>query len=56
VLMVPRVPISEGGAVADTGDLVSVVPPRHDAGIVRGVLLEPDVRLKEKNLCERGVK
>ena len=45
VLVVPRVSVGDGRAVGHARDLVPVVPPRHDAGILRGVIAEPVVRL-----------
>mmetsp|Transcript_8699 Transcript_8699/g.28678 ORF Transcript_8699/g.28678 Transcript_8699/m.28678 type:complete len:252 (+) Transcript_8699:494-1249(+) len=46
VLVVPRVAVGDGGAVGDARDLVPVVPPRHDAGVLGGVVADPVVRLE----------
>jgi len=45
VLVVPRVAVGDGGAVGDARDLVAVVPPRHDARVLGGLGLEPEVGL-----------
>eukprot|EP01136_Pigoraptor_vietnamica_P013960 Opistho-1_new@55558 len=47
VRVVPRVVINEHCAVGHAGDLVTVVPPRHDARIVRRVRAQPVVGLAE---------
>ena len=44
VLVVPGVAVSDGGAVADASDLVTVIPPCHDPGVGRGVVTEPPIR------------
>mmetsp|Transcript_83110 Transcript_83110/g.209499 ORF Transcript_83110/g.209499 Transcript_83110/m.209499 type:complete len:436 (-) Transcript_83110:807-2114(-) len=41
VLVVPCVAISDGRAFGHTGDLVPVVPPSHDACILRSVIPDP---------------
>mmetsp|Transcript_21245 Transcript_21245/g.61325 ORF Transcript_21245/g.61325 Transcript_21245/m.61325 type:complete len:220 (-) Transcript_21245:1551-2210(-) len=41
MLVVPGVAVCNGGAVSHPGDLVTVVPPCHDARIFRCVLLDP---------------
>mmetsp|Transcript_137460 Transcript_137460/g.334072 ORF Transcript_137460/g.334072 Transcript_137460/m.334072 type:complete len:307 (+) Transcript_137460:558-1478(+) len=46
VLVVPGVAISDGGALGDTSNLVPVVPPRHDAGVLRRVGVDPLVALQ----------
>jgi len=43
VFVVPRVAVGDGGAVGEAGDLVAVVPPGEDAGVLGGVLLEVPV-------------
>mmetsp|Transcript_16284 Transcript_16284/g.47772 ORF Transcript_16284/g.47772 Transcript_16284/m.47772 type:complete len:264 (+) Transcript_16284:997-1788(+) len=45
VLVVPSVAVSNRGAVRNTSDLVPVVPPRHDAGVLGRVVAEPPVGL-----------
>ena len=45
VLVVPRVPVRDGRPVRDARDLVPVVPPRHHARVLGGVIPEPVVRL-----------
>lgn len=45
VRVVPGIVVDKGRAVGHTTDLVSVVPPRHDLGVLRGVLPEPVVCL-----------
>mmetsp|Transcript_10385 Transcript_10385/g.17856 ORF Transcript_10385/g.17856 Transcript_10385/m.17856 type:complete len:356 (+) Transcript_10385:876-1943(+) len=47
VLMVPRVPVRNGGPVGHARDLVAVVPPGHHARVLRGVVPQPPVRLAE---------
>ena len=46
VLEVPGVAVGQGGAVGDAGDLVPVVPPRHHAAVLGGVLPEPVVAVE----------
>mmetsp|Transcript_39854 Transcript_39854/g.95662 ORF Transcript_39854/g.95662 Transcript_39854/m.95662 type:complete len:479 (-) Transcript_39854:602-2038(-) len=46
VLVVPSVAIGDGGPVGDTCNLVPVIPPGHDAGILGGVVTEPLVGLE----------
>lgn len=43
--VVPRVVVNQGRAVRHTTDLVAVIPPGHDLGVVLSVLAEPVVRL-----------
>ena len=43
--VVPRVVVDERRSVGHAADLVAVVPPRHDLGVVRRVLPEPVVGL-----------
>eukprot|EP00408_Alexandrium_pacificum_P048247 CAMPEP_0171246748 /NCGR_PEP_ID=MMETSP0790-20130122/48120_1 /TAXON_ID=2925 /ORGANISM="Alexandrium catenella, Strain OF101" /LENGTH=275 /DNA_ID=CAMNT_0011714097 /DNA_START=168 /DNA_END=992 /DNA_ORIENTATION=+ len=45
VLVVPRVAVRDGRAVANAVDLVPVVPPSHHSRVLRGVVPEPPVRL-----------
>ena len=45
VRVVPGVVVDKGRAVGHTTNLVSVVPPRHDLGVLRGVLPKPVVCL-----------
>mmetsp|Transcript_67568 Transcript_67568/g.161295 ORF Transcript_67568/g.161295 Transcript_67568/m.161295 type:complete len:224 (+) Transcript_67568:945-1616(+) len=45
VLVVPGVAVRDRRAVPDARNLISVVPPRHDAGIVRSLVAHPPVRL-----------
>ena len=45
VLVVPGVAIRNCCSVADTSDLVAIVPPSHDASILRRVVSAPPVRL-----------
>ena len=45
VFVVPRIPIRDGGAVGDAGDLVTVIPPGHDASVFRRVVSHPLVRV-----------
>mmetsp|Transcript_79813 Transcript_79813/g.231673 ORF Transcript_79813/g.231673 Transcript_79813/m.231673 type:complete len:274 (-) Transcript_79813:662-1483(-) len=46
VLVVPSVAIGEGCAPRDAGDLVAVIPPSHDASVLRGVLVDPLIPLQ----------
>mmetsp|Transcript_9009 Transcript_9009/g.15356 ORF Transcript_9009/g.15356 Transcript_9009/m.15356 type:complete len:221 (+) Transcript_9009:315-977(+) len=43
VLVVPSIAICNGCPVGNTGDLVTIVPPGHNPGILRCVLLKPFV-------------
>ena len=43
--VVPGVVVNQGRAISHTTDLVAIVPPGHDLGVIRGVLAEPVVRL-----------
>jgi hypothetical protein len=45
VLVVPCIPVSNRSTVGDTSKLVPVVPPRHDTGVLGGVVAEPPVGL-----------
>mmetsp|Transcript_70936 Transcript_70936/g.117870 ORF Transcript_70936/g.117870 Transcript_70936/m.117870 type:complete len:228 (+) Transcript_70936:1193-1876(+) len=45
VLVVPRIPICDGRAVSDAGDLVTIIPPRHHAGIFWCVVTQPPIGL-----------
>ena len=45
VLVVPRVAIGNGGPVGDTGNLVAIVPPGQDAGVLGCVVPEPPIAL-----------
>lgn len=47
VAVVPGVVVHQRGPVGHAGDLVAVVPPRHDAGVLVGVLPQPVVGLPE---------
>jgi hypothetical protein len=47
VSIVPGIVIDEDSSVAHAGDLVSVVPPGKDLGILLGVHLQPVVGLAE---------
>ena len=42
---IPRVSVRDGGAVGDARDLIAVVPPRHHARVLGGVVAQPPVRL-----------
>lgn len=42
---IPSVSISNGCTICKASNLIAVVPPCHDAGIFRGVVLEPRIRL-----------
>mmetsp|Transcript_42760 Transcript_42760/g.77245 ORF Transcript_42760/g.77245 Transcript_42760/m.77245 type:complete len:448 (-) Transcript_42760:1145-2488(-) len=46
VLMVPSVSIRDGGPLGDARDLIAVVPPGHDARILRCILVNPLVALE----------
>mmetsp|Transcript_20649 Transcript_20649/g.43400 ORF Transcript_20649/g.43400 Transcript_20649/m.43400 type:complete len:680 (+) Transcript_20649:62-2101(+) len=46
VLVVPGVAVGDGGPVPDARDLVPVVPPGHDAGVVGGAVAQPVVRVE----------
>lgn len=43
--VVPGVVVDEGCSVGETCDLVAVIPPTHDDGILAGVHSEPVVSL-----------
>lgn len=43
--IVPRVVVNKRRTVSHTTNLVAVIPPRHDFGILLGVLSQPLVRL-----------
>ena len=43
--IVPGVVINKGRAVSHTTNLVAVIPPGHDLGVLGSVLPEPVVRL-----------
>lgn len=45
VRVVPRVVVNQSRAVRHATNLVAVVPPRHDLGVLLGVLAKPLVRL-----------
>ena len=45
VLVVPGVAVGQGGSVSDAGDLVAVIPPRQDAGVLGCVVPKPPVGL-----------
>ena len=45
--VIPRIVIHQCSTVGHSGDLVSVIPPRHDARIVLGVLPQPVVSFTE---------
>mmetsp|Transcript_17286 Transcript_17286/g.37111 ORF Transcript_17286/g.37111 Transcript_17286/m.37111 type:complete len:358 (-) Transcript_17286:888-1961(-) len=45
VLVVPGVPVGDGGAVRNAVDLVPVVPPRHHASVLGRVVAKPPVGL-----------
>lgn len=45
--VVPCIVVNQCGPVAHAGDLVAVVPPRHDSCLVVSVLPQPVVRLAE---------
>mmetsp|Transcript_22993 Transcript_22993/g.60045 ORF Transcript_22993/g.60045 Transcript_22993/m.60045 type:complete len:307 (+) Transcript_22993:500-1420(+) len=45
VLVVPRVAVGDRCPVTNAGDLVAVVPPRHDPSVVVRVVAEPPVGL-----------
>ena len=47
VTVVPRVIIHQSGPVGHAGDLVAVVPPRHDTRVLVCVLPQPVVGLPE---------
>ena len=52
VLMVPSIAVSDGSALSDTGNLVAVVPPSHDACVGLGAVAQPMVGLAI--VCGRG--
>ena len=41
--MVPSVAVRQCGAVCNACDLVPIVPPGHDASVLRRVLPQPDI-------------
>ena len=45
VLVIPRVAVGDRGALRDAGNLVAIVPPRHDARVLGGVVPQPEVGL-----------
>lgn len=45
--VVPGVVVHQRGPVGHAGDLVAIVPPRHDASVLVGVLPQPIVGLPE---------
>mmetsp|Transcript_34527 Transcript_34527/g.31226 ORF Transcript_34527/g.31226 Transcript_34527/m.31226 type:complete len:223 (+) Transcript_34527:169-837(+) len=47
VTVVPSVVIDEDCSVGETSDLISVIPPRHNLGIVLGVSSQPVVGLSK---------
>ena len=47
VLVVPRVAVGDGRAVAHPVDLVAVVPPRHHTRVLGRVVAQPPVGLAE---------
>lgn len=47
VAVVPGVVVHQRGSVSHAGDLVAVVPPGHDAGVLVRVLPQPIVGLPE---------
>ena len=53
-----RIPVDVCNTVLiSTCDLVSIIPPRHDRGVVRSVLSKPEVSLTEiiKNVTRPAV-
>mmetsp|Transcript_57369 Transcript_57369/g.152972 ORF Transcript_57369/g.152972 Transcript_57369/m.152972 type:complete len:637 (+) Transcript_57369:479-2389(+) len=46
VFVVPGVSVCKGRALPNARDLITVIPPSHDAGILRRVLLDPTVPLQ----------
>ena len=45
MFVVPSVAVSEGGAVADAGDLIAVIPPGENARVSGSFVAEPEVPL-----------
>lgn len=45
--VIPGVVVDQDSSVGETSDLVTVIPPGHDLGIVLGVSSEPVVGLSE---------
>lgn len=45
--IVPSVVIYDYGSVRHTGDLITVIPPTHDLGISRSILLDPVIGLSK---------
>lgn len=45
--VVPSVVVDESRFIAHTGDLIAVVPPRHDARLIGSISSQPVVRLAE---------
>ena len=45
--VVPSVVVDKNSPISHCCDLVAIIPPRHDFGILRGVLSKPVVGLAE---------